>query len=426
MIRPGKPVFLNPPAGKGPMKSKRFVALSSAVFLTLWSGCRPERGQHPAVNVAGVDEVVQAEIQAGHFPGAVVLVGTSDRILYHKAFGRAVAEPFAAPMQKDTVFDMASLTKPLATAASVMILIDRRQLDPNDYVRRYLPAFACGGKEEARIRHLLTHTSGLPAYTDAKELKDRYGCPCPDKVIEKICSLDAQSEPGKEFRYSCLGYITLAEIVRIVSGQGVDEFSRAHLFTPLGMSDTRFNPPASWQERIAATEIVEEGLLRGTVHDPLARLMGGISGNAGLFSTAADLSVYCRMLLNHGSWKGRQILSPAAVRMMTTAQSHGRAYGFDVSSGYAWVKGPYASPAAFCHTGYTGTSLVCDPARDTYVIILTNSVHPHDKGTTRKVRQKIAEIVFAPPCPGTMTTGCSAQRRGDLPPRNGTGASKSQ
>jgi CubicO group peptidase (beta-lactamase class C family) len=405
MIRPGKPVFLNGPAGKDAMKSKRLVVLSSALLLTLLSGCRPERAPRPAVWLSGIDEVVQQEIQAGHFPGAVVLVGTSDRILYHKAFGRAVAEPFQAPMQEDTIFDMASLTKPLATAASIMVLIDRRQLDPNDYVRRYLPAFACGGKEEARIRHLLTHTSGLPAYTDAKELKSRYGCPCPDKVIEKICSLNAQSEPGQEFRYSCLSYITLAEIARIVSGQSVDEFSRANLFAPLGMNSTRFNPPDSWRQRIAATEIVEEGLLRGTGHDPLARLMGGISGNAGLFSTAADLSIYCRMLLHHGTWKGKRILSPAAVQMMTTVQSHGRAYGFDVSSGYAWVKGPYASPKAFCHTGYTGTSLVCDPAVDTYVIILTNSVHPHDKGTTRKVRQKIAEIVFAPAGPSATATG---------------------
>jgi CubicO group peptidase (beta-lactamase class C family) len=397
MIRPCKPVFLNDPAGKGPMKTKLFVALSSALFLTLLTGCRPERGQRPAPDLSGIDAVVQAEVQAGHFPGAVVLVGTSDRILYHKAFGRAVAEPFEAPMQEDTIFDMASLTKPLATAASIMVLVDRRRLDPNDYVRRYLPAFACGGKEEARIRHLLTHTSGLPAYTDAKELKSRYGSPCPDKVIEKICSLNAQSEPGKEFRYSCLSYITLAEIVRIVSGQGVDEFSRANLFMPLGMNSTRFNPPTAWQEKIAATEIVEEGLLRGTVHDPLARLMGGISGNAGLFSTAADLSIYCRMLLNHGSWKGKRILSPAAVQMMTTAQSHGRACGFDVSSGYAWVKGPHASAQAFCHTGYTGTSLVCDPAVETYLIILTNSVHPHDKGSTKDVRVKLAEIVFAHP-----------------------------
>jgi serine-type D-Ala-D-Ala carboxypeptidase len=346
---------------------------------------------------AQIDTVVQEEIQAGHLPGAVVLVGRGNRVLYHKAFGRAVAEPFEEPMQKDTVFDLASLTKPIATAAAVLVLVDRGRLDPNDLVAQYLPAFACNGKEHARIKHLLTHTSGLPAYTNAKELSDLHGSPCPDKVVEKICGLKAQSEPGDKFRYSCLGYITLAQIVRVVTGQGIDEFARANIFTPLGMKQTCFHPPAAWQERIAGTEIVEDQLLRGTVHDPLARLMAGTSGNAGLFSTASDLSLYCRMLLNGGTRKGRRILSPDAVALLTTPQSHGRAYGFDLNSGYAWVKGPHASPAAFCHTGYTGTSLVCDPATGTYLILLTNSVHPHDKGASKPLRQKTAEIVFQPP-----------------------------
>jgi CubicO group peptidase (beta-lactamase class C family) len=275
-----------------------------------------------------------------------------------------------------------------------MILIDRGILDPNDRVGKYLPAFACNGKEDVRIRHLLTHTSGLPAYTDAKAIKDLYGSPCPDQVVETICGLTAQAEPGQEFRYSCLGYITLAQIVRVVTGQGLDEFAQANVFAPLGMKHTRFNPPAAWHKEIAGTEIVEGELLRGTVHDPLARLMAGVSGNAGLFSTASDLALYCRMLLRGGSWKGRQILSPAAVALLTTPQSRGRAYGFDVSSSYSWIKGPHASPAAFCHSGYTGTSLVCDPATGTYLILLTNSVHPYDKGSSKPIRQKLAEIVF--------------------------------
>jgi CubicO group peptidase (beta-lactamase class C family) len=366
-----------------------------ASFLCLSLSCRAEQARD--ARWARIDAAVQEEIQAGHLPGAVVLVGQADRILYCKAFGLAVAEPFQQTMRKDTVFDLASLTKPIATAAAIMVLVDRGKLDPNDLVAEYLPAFACNGKENVRIRHLLTHTSGLPAYMDAKELKDLYGSPCPDKVIEKICSLKAQSEPGKEFRYSCLGYITLAQIVRVVTGQGIDEFARANVFAPLGMKHTRFHPPASWQKKIAGTEIVDGTLLRGTVHDPLARLMAGTSGNAGLFSTASDLSIYCRMVLNSGSWKGRRVLSPAAVAMLTTPQSHGRAYGLDVSSSYSWVKGLHASPNAFCHTGYTGTSLVCDPSTGTYLILLTNSAHPHDKGTSKPIRQKVADIVFPSP-----------------------------
>lgn len=361
-------------------------------FLCLSTSCR--LGHVRDARWAQIDAVVQEELQAGHLPGAVVLVGCGDRVLYHKAFGLAVAEPFETPMRKDTVFDLASLTKPIATAAAVMILIDRGKLDPNDRVGNYLPAFACNGKEDVRIRHLLTHTSGLPAYTDAKSIGDLYGSPCPDKVVEKICSLKAPSEPGQEFRYSCLGYITLAQIVRTVTEQSLDEFTQANLFAPLGMEHTRFNPPAAWHKESAGTEIVDGELLRGTVHDPLARLMAGGGGNAGLFSTASDLALYCRMLLSGGSWKGKQVLSPAAVALLTTPQAHGRSYGFDVNSGYAWIKGPHASPAAFCHSGYTGTSLVCDPATGTYLILLTNSVHPHDKGTSKPIRQKLAEIVF--------------------------------
>jgi CubicO group peptidase (beta-lactamase class C family) len=376
------------------MKRNHFAAplLATLVFLSL--SCRVDRGRD--LHLDRIDTVVTEEIQAEHFPGAVVLVGRANKTLYCKAFGLAVAEPFQAPMRKNTAFDMASLTKPIATATSIMILIDRNQLDLNDRVGDYLPAFACNGKEEVRIKHLLTHTSGLPAYTNAAALESQYGSPCPDKVIEKICSFEAQSEPGATFQYSCLGYITLAEIVRVVTGQDIATFSQTNIFTPLDMEHTRFNPPTSWQKRIAATEIVDGELLRGTVHDPLARLRDGTSGNAGLFSTARDMSIYCRMLLNQGTWKGRRILSPAAVTMLTTAQSHGRAYGFDVLSDYSWIKGPSASTTTFCHSGYTGTSLVCDPASKTYLIILTNRAHPSDDGTVKPVRKRIAEIVFPP------------------------------
>lgn len=411
MTTPGQSLKREVPSSKQPMPRRRRTsrfALHASYFiliamLGLCGSCRTERD----ARLAPIDGVVTQEIQAGHLPGAVVLVGRGNKIMYHKAFGLEVAEPFREPMTRDTIFDMASLTKPIATATAVMILVDRGRIDVNDYVSKYLPAFACNGKEEARIRHLLTHTSGLPAYTDANDLRTRFGDSCPDQVVEKICGLKAQSTPGEEFRYSCLGYITLARIVKIVSGQDINEFTQANLFKPLGMKHTRFCPPASWQREIAGTEIVNDKLLRGTVHDPLGRLMDGTSGNAGLFSTAADLSIYCRMLLTGGSWKGKRILSPAAVMMLTASQSRGRAYGFDVSSGYAWVKGPNASPRAFCHTGYTGTSLVCDPDSGVYLILLTNSVHPYDKGSSKGVRQKLAEIVF--PAPGPSAEPNQAQ-----------------
>jgi CubicO group peptidase (beta-lactamase class C family) len=368
------------------------------VLVGVGSGCRWDRADDS--RLAQIDDVVEEQIEEGNLPGAVVLVGRGDRIVYWKAFGSAMIEPSREPMRQDTIFDLASLTKPVATAAAILILADRGVLDVNDCVAKYLPAFACNGKEQVRIKHLLTHTSGLPPYMDADDLRTRFGEPCPDRVVEAICGVKPQSEPGEEFRYSCLGYIVLGQIVQDVTGQDIGEFCRDNIFEPLGMTHTTFTPPALWRSQIAATEIVHGELLHGTVHDPLARLMAGTSGNAGLFSTASDLSIYCRMLLHDGAWNGKRILSPAAVKMLTTAQSHGRAYGFDLTSSHSWVKGRYASPEAFCHTGYTGVSLVCDPAAETCVIILTNSVHPHDKGDSRPIRERVAEIVFSPQARG--------------------------
>lgn len=369
--------------------TRSLLATLAIVTLTILAqGCHAPAGR----DYSPIDAIVQTEIDAGHFPGAVVLVGTSDRLVYCKAFGDEVIEPYREEMTEKTLFDMASLTKPIATGTSILTLIDQGRIDANDYVKDYLPAFATGGKETARIKHLLTHTSGLPAYTNANALKEQHGSPCPEAVIARICRFDAMNEPGQEYRYSCLSYIALAEIVKRITGQDINEYSHEHIFKPLGMKHTRFIPPQRWQSRTAATEIVDGTLLRGTVHDPLARLMDGLSGNAGLFSTARDLSVYCRMVLNDGVYKGRRILSPEAVTLLRTAQSHGRSYGFGIGAPYPGAP----SEGAFRHTGYTGTSLVCDPERDTYLIILTNRAHPDDSGTAKDVRVKVAEIVFGP------------------------------
>jgi len=364
------------------------------LLLFLAAGCRPEQEREYRQRFTKIDRVIEEEIAKGNFPGAVVLVGQQDNIVYWQAFGNEVVDPCKEPAGKNTIYDLASMTKPIAAATSIMILRDRRAIQLEDYVSKYLPAFACNGKQDVRIEHLLTHTSGLPAYTNAAELTEQFGNPCPEKVIEKICSLEALSEPGEEFRYSCLGYITLAKIIETVSGKNIGDFSRENIFAPLGMKDTTFNPPEAWERDIAAAEVIDGLALRGTVHDPLARLMAGLSGNAGLFSNAYDLSIYCRMLLNGGKWHGKRILSPEAVTLLTTARTHGRACGFDVNSRYAWVKGSYAPEQAFCHTGYTGTSIVCDPASKTFIIILANRVHPDDDGTTKPVRIKVSDIVF--------------------------------
>ena len=364
------------------------------LLLFLEAGCRPEVKEKPQPRFTEINQVVEEEIATGNFPGAVVLVGQQDDILYWQAFGNKIVDPCEESTDRNTIFDLASMTKPIATAASIMILRDRKAIELDDYVSKYLPAFACNGKQDVRIEHLLTHTSGLPAYTNAAELEEQFGSPCPDKVIEKICALEAVSKPGEEFRYSCLGYITLAKIIETVSGQNIGDFSKENIFAPLGMKDTAYNPPEAREQDIAATEVIDGRPLRGIVHDPLARLMAGLSGNAGLFSNAYDLSIYCRMLLNGGKWQGKRILSPEAATLLTAERTHGRACGFDVNSRYAWVKGSYAPKEAFCHTGYTGTSIVCDPASKTFIIILTNRVHPNDDGTTKPVRIKVSDIVF--------------------------------
>jgi CubicO group peptidase (beta-lactamase class C family) len=374
----------------------RLKTILLMLLLCIGVGCRPEVKEEPRQYFTEIDQVVEEEITKGNFPGAVVLVGQEDKILYWNSFGYKEIDPCDEPVDKNTIFDLASMTKPIATATSIMILRDRKKIELDDYVSKYLPAFACKGKEDARIEHLLTHTSGLPAYTNAAKIKEQFGNPCPDKVIEKICSLEAAGKPGEEFRYSCLGYITLGKIVETISGQNIGDFSKENIFAPLNMKHTTYNPPKAWEQDIAATEVIEDQPLRGTVHDPLARLMAGLSGNAGLYSSTYDLSIYCRMLFNGGTLKGKRILSAESVNLLTTAQKHGRACGYDVNSRYAWVKGSYAPEEAFCHTGYTGTSIVCDPASKTFVIILTNRAHPNDDGTTKPVRIKISDIVFNP------------------------------
>ena len=376
------------------MKSMRFILGGLILFSgsTLWAQTKPKKMDDEKLKE--IDAVVTEEIEKGGFPGAVVLVGQNDDVLYHKAFGDEVIEPFKEPMTQDTIFDMASITKPVGTATCIMILFDRGVLRPEDKVGSYLPQFAVKGKEDVRIKHLLTHTSGLPAYTNADELKKEYGERCPDKVIEKICSLEALNQPGETFRYSCLGFITLGKIIEVVTGKTVDQFAAENIFKPLKMEHTAYNPPAEWKKDVAATQIFGDNLLRGFVHDPLAQLNAGISGNAGLFTNAHDLAIYCRMILNGGTYKDVKILSPEKVKLLTQPQIKDRAFGFDVSSSYSWVKGEFAHENTFCHTGYTGTSVVCDPVNKVYLIILTNRAHPHDKGDVKPVRTKLANLVF--------------------------------
>jgi len=367
---------------------------------------KPEEVGMDGKRLARVDDLINEALARHDFPGAVLLVSRNGKIVWRKAYGLSQLVPEPKPMKVDLMFDLASITKPVATATSIMILVEQGKIRLWDRVRTYIPEFQPyleeGGKpgEEARLFHLLTHTSGLPPYTDPKEVAAKYGDPCPTELLVKhIAGLRKEYRPGEKFVYSCLNYITLAQIVKIVSGQNLAEFSRTHIFQPLGMNSTCFVPPDELKPRCVPTEVINGQPLRGVVHDPLARLQGGISGNAGLFSTADDLAIFAQMMLNGGEFKGVRILSPLAVERMTEVfprlKFAGRGFGWDLDSDYATVRGDLFGYNSYGHSGYTGTSIWIDPETKTVVIFLTNRVHPEDKGEVISMRSKVANVVAA-------------------------------
>ncbi len=351
-----------------------------------------------------LDQLIQEAIRQKKTPGAALLVGRQGKIVYRKAFGCAQLEPKKEPLASNMIFDMASVTKPVATATSIMILIEKGALRLTDRIDKYIPEYTFYKDDQGnsgppiRLYHLLTHTSGLPAYTNAKVLENEYGSPCPEQVIQKIARIRKRYPPGEKFVYSCLGYITLAEVVRRVAGETIDEFSRKNIFNPLGMDYTLFCPPAELRDWIVPTCTDEGELLHGQVHDPLAQLMDGKSGNAGLFSTIDDLAVFCQMMLNEGVYQGTRILSPLTVKAMTRLypglEFAGRGLGWDISSAYDSNQGDLFSPQTYGHTGFTGTSLCIDPVNETFVILLTNRVLLPN-GNVIPLRSKVANNVAA-------------------------------
>jgi CubicO group peptidase (beta-lactamase class C family) len=353
-----------------------------------------------------IDAAAGAAIQAGEMPGCVVLVARKGRIVYLKAFGQRAVEPAPEPMTTDTIFDMASLTKVIATASSAMVLVERGELRLEDRVRRYLPKFIGGGKDSITVRQLLTHFSGLRPDFDLS--KNWFGT---DAALEELWAETTQNDPGKEFVYSDLNFITLGEIIRTLVKKPLDQFAREAVFEPLGMNETAFNPPPEWKARIAPTESRSRSLaylkgegsetppqvLRGEVHDPTAWRMDGVAGHAGLFSTARDVSVYAQTLLNRGTYQGRRIFSPLGVLAMTTPQSPRgalllRGLGWDIDTSYSSPRGDLLG-AGYGHTGFTGTSLWIHPPSETFIVILSNRVHPDGKGDATRLRGIVANIV---------------------------------
>ena len=357
-----------------------------------------------------IDHVVQRHIGLGNLPGAVVLVGHQDAIAFEKAYGNRSVEPEIEAMTPETVFDLASLTKVVATTPSVILLVQKGRLKLDDPVSKYLPAFGQAGKKKITLRQLLVHYSGLPA--DLRQTRRRQITS--KNALSRIYQTRLVAPPGQRFIYSDLGFVVLGKVVEKVTGQSLSRFSQENVFMPLGMAATGFLPRPEVIPNIAPTERLKEGgMLRGQVHDPLASKLGGVAGDAGLFSTARDLARFCQMLLQRGSLNGAEVFRPEAVALMTSPQSPDgkpniRGFGWDIQSTYSSVKGSFFSPASYGHTGYTGTSLWIDPATRTFLIILTNRVHPAGKGNVKELRTELANIVgrmfqIATPFPADVT-----------------------
>jgi uncharacterized protein YbbC (DUF1343 family)/CubicO group peptidase (beta-lactamase class C family) len=357
---------------------------------------------------APIAPLVDAAISRHELPGAVVLVGRGDTVLYQRAFGKRALLPAPEPMTADTIFDLASLTKVVATTTSVMQLVEQGRVRLNDPVSQFIPDFGRYGKERIAVRHLLTHTSGL-----RPDLELEVEFTGADEGIRRATEEVPQAAPGERFVYSDINFFLLGDIVRRVSGERLDAYARKHVFEPLGMKDTMFLPAGALRTRIAPTERCqalswpcagpengEVPFLRGTVHDPTARRMDGVAGHAGLFSTAADLSRFCRMLLDGGRLGPVRILSPVTVERMTSpATAPGmrdvRGLGWDLDSTYSANRGDLFPPGSFGHTGFTGTSLWLDPHTRSYVIFLSNRVHPDGKGDVTPLRGKVATVAAA-------------------------------
>jgi len=340
-----------------------------------------------------IDSIVNRAVDDHLFPGAVVVIGHDGKVVFRKAYGMRSLEPTREPMTVDTIFDMASLTKPTMTALAVMQLCDEGKLNVNETVAKYLPEFGVNGKESITIRQLLTHYSGLPPGLDLKEQWQGK-----QEGLSRAFNSELAHAPGARFEYSDINYIVLGALVERISGLSLDEYAQRFIIAPLGLERCRYLPPGSWVAQIAPTQYDEHGImLRGTVHDPIARRMGGVAGNAGLFCSADDVATYAQNLLDRLAGSASKFpLSRAMLEKMVVPEQPAtgtalRGFGWDIDSQYSSNRGTLFPVGSFGHTGFTGTSLWIDPASDTYVIVLTNAVHPNGGKSINSVRSEVAD-----------------------------------
>jgi uncharacterized protein YbbC (DUF1343 family)/CubicO group peptidase (beta-lactamase class C family) len=391
------------------------------------SNAQPSLAGLSAEKLSQIDEVIEKDIAQHRLPGAVVLVARNGRVVKRSAYGARATEPSREGMATDTIFDLASLTKVVATATSIMILNERGKVRLSDPLSTYIPEIKGEGRDRITIELLLTHRAGYAPDFDLKERWTGY-----DEAIKRLIHEPLRNPPGARFVYSDIGYIALGEVVHRASGLSLDEFARQNIFAPLGMRNTGFRPNANQRAHTAPTEKRRGQLsylgdtpenasadgdrwLRGEVHDPTSYRMDGIAGHAGLFSTADDLSIYCQMILNGGVYRGARILGPLTVAEMTRPRlvsdtGWARGLGWDINTSFSTNRGDLFPLGSFGHTGFTGTSLWIDPAARMFVIFLSNRVHPDGKGDVGPLRGRVASIAA-----GAVTdTGMVARARLEL------------
>ncbi|MGA2848707.1 MAG: serine hydrolase [Terracidiphilus sp.] len=369
------------------------VVLSAAIlFLLRVAAAESPNKARPAPGFHQEDRILNAAVESHQIPGAVLVIGHHGKVVYRHCYGSRSLEPVQERMTIDTVFDMASLTKPLITATAVMQLYEQGRLSPNDPVSTYLPDFAANGKQDITIRQLLTHYSGLPpdlSLADPWEGKQ--------EAYTRAFAVEPVHPAGVQFVYSDINFIVLGALVEKISGLTLDEYAQRFIIAPLGLTHTRYLPPASWKPLIAPTQYDQGLMIRGAVHDPTSRRMGGVAGHAGLFSTADDMAIYAQNLLDRlAGHPSRFPLSRVVLQKMTTPQQPAtgtalRGFGWDIDSPYSSNRGTLFPIGSFGHTGFTGTSLWIDPASDSYIVLLTNSVHPNGPKSIIDLRGKVAD-----------------------------------
>ena len=364
------------------------------MLLIVRTACAQHAASHMAApSFLQEDSILNSAIDDHLIPGAVLIVGHHGKVVYRRCYGSRSLEPVQERMTLDTVFDMASLTKPLMTATAVMQLYEQGKLSPNDPVSKYVPDFAANGKQDITIRQLLTHYSGLPpdiSLADPWEGKQ--------EAYTRAFAVKPIHPPGVQFVYSDVNFIVLGALVEKISGLTLDEYAQRFIIKPLGLTHTRYLPPVSWKPSIAPTQYDQGGMLRGIVHDPTSRRMGGVAGHAGLFSTGDDMAVYAQNLLDRLAGRPSHFpLSRIVLQKMIAPEQPAtgtalRGFGWDIDSPYSGNRGTLFPVGSFGHTGFTGTSLWIDPVSDSYVVLLTNSVHPNGPKSITELRGKVADV----------------------------------